>query len=80
MGTNSRFAILFFLSPDVAISIGETLGDVQRMDEQSEMIGGNFLKVRVAIDISQPLCRGRKISIEDGSEEWISFKYERLPN
>jgi len=50
------------------------------MDEQSKMIGGNFLRVRVAIDISQPLCRGRKISIEDGSEEWISFKYERLPN
>ena len=44
-----------FLSPDVAISIGETLGDVQRMDEQFEMTGGNFLRVRVAIDISQPL-------------------------
>ena len=50
------------------------------MDEQSEMIGGNFLRVRVAINTSQPLRRGRKISLKDGSEEWISFKYECLPN
>lgn len=45
------FAILFFYLL-VLLSIGETLGDVQRMDEQSEMIGGNFLRVRVVIDIS----------------------------
>lgn len=45
----------FFLSPDVAISIGETLGDVQQMDKQSKMIGGNFLKVRVAVDICMGL-------------------------
>ena len=32
------------------------------------------------IDISQPLCRGQQVSFEDGSEGWISFKYERLPN
>ena len=62
-----------FLSPDVAISIGKTLGDVQRMDEQFEMIKANFLRVGVAVDISQPLCRKRKISLEDGSEEWISL-------
>lgn len=35
------------LSLDVAISIGENLGEVQQMDNQSKMIGGNFLKVRV---------------------------------
>lgn len=66
------------LSLDVAISIGENLGEVQQMDNQSKMIGGNFLKVRAVIGISQPLCQGRKISFEDDSEGWISFKYNVL--
>ena len=32
------------------------------------------------LDISQPLCRGRLITLEDGKNHWVSFKYERLPN
>ena len=40
----------------------------------------NFMRVRVAIDITKPLCRGRKISTTSGKEGWVSFKYERLPN
>lgn len=38
------------------------------------------MRMRVIIDISQPLCRGRQVSFDDGSEGWISFKYEHLPN
>lgn len=37
------------LTPNVAFSIGETLGEVQQISNQSEMIGGNFLRVRVDI-------------------------------
>nr|POF03742.1 uncharacterized protein CFP56_06660 [Quercus suber]POF20149.1 uncharacterized protein CFP56_65128 [Quercus suber] len=40
----------------------------------------NFLRLRVAVDTSKPLCRGRKITRSDGKEGWVSFKYERLPN
>ena len=32
------------------------------------------------IDISRPLCRGRLITLDDGKEHWVSFKYERLTN
>ena len=32
------------------------------------------------VDISIPWCRGRVLSMEDGEECWVSFKYERLPN
>ena len=32
------------------------------------------------IDISKPMCRGRKITLCNGHKWWISFKYERLPN
>ena len=38
------------------------------------------MRVRVLVDISQPLCRGRVISLDDDKELWVSFKYGRLPN
>lgn len=68
------------LSPEIALDIGETLREVVRMEDTSEMVGGNFLRVRVAIDILHPLCRGRKITYDGRSEGWVSFKYEWPPN
>ena len=32
------------------------------------------------MDISLPFCGGRVLSIENGEEHWVTFKYERLPN
>lgn len=49
-------------------------------NEATECDGGNFIRIRVSLDISQPLCRGRLITLEDGKTHWVSFKYERLPN
>ncbi|XP_050260061.1 uncharacterized protein LOC126705182 [Quercus robur] len=40
----------------------------------------NFMRVQVAVDITKPLCRGRKISTASGKKGWVNFKYERLPN
>jgi len=34
----------------------------------------------VLLDIFQPFYRGRLITLEDGKNHWVSFKYERLPN
>ena len=42
--------------------------------------GSSFMRIRVLVDTSQPLCRGRKICLEDGTVGWVRFKYERLPN
>lgn len=39
-----------------------------------------FVKVRVRMDITIPLSRGRMVSLEQGKELQVSFKYERLPN
>ena len=36
--------------------------------------------VKVWVDVSRPLCRGRKVNFEDDLEGWVSFQYERLPN
>ena len=67
------------LTPEVAMDIAQTLGTVVLYEDTSKMMGGNFMQVRVLIDISQPLCRGRQVTFEDGSEGWIGFKYECLP-
>ena len=68
------------LSSEVASSLGETLGEVTVPKDQTEMRGGNFLRVRVVIDVSEPLCRGRRVKFDENEEGWVSFMYERLPN
>ena len=50
------------------------------------MEGGCFIRVRVTIDITKPLCRGRVVHLEGGvgggggGGVWVTFKFERLPN
>lgn len=44
------------------------------------MKGGTFMRVRVSIDVSRPLCRGKKVSFDENKEGWVSFQYERIPN
>nr|XP_023870320.1 uncharacterized protein LOC111982935 [Quercus suber] len=68
------------LTVEAAYSIGETIGKVSRPKDIEEMKGGNFMRVRVEIDITKPLCRGRKISWDQSGEGWAVFMYERLPN
>ena len=68
------------LTPEIARDIGQTLCTIVSSEDTFEMIGGNFMRVHVIIDISQSLCRGRQVSFEDDSEGWISFKYQCLPN
>lgn len=65
---------------EAAVEIGETIGPVTVSRDTNEMKGGTFMHVRVAIDISRPLCRGRKVMFEEESKSWLSFQYERLPN
>ncbi|KAK7856350.1 hypothetical protein CFP56_023717 [Quercus suber] len=35
---------------------------------------------RVGIDIAKPLRKGRKLALRDGLDNWVCFKYERMPN
>lgn len=41
---------------------------------------GRCLRVRVNIDVSKRLVRGKKLAIEGDTQRWIFFKYERFPN
>ena len=46
---------------------------------KSGLAWGPFLRMRVDIDITKPLMRGKMVHIEDMEEGWVYFKYERLP-
>ena len=68
------------MNPETAIEIGEFIGEVVMTQDDSEMREGTFMQVRVLVDISCPLCRGRKVNFEDDLDGWVSFQYERLLN
>ena len=57
-----------YLSKEVAISVGESLGAVVVPKDSSKMRGGNFMRVRVMVDITKVLCRGRRVSWSSDSE------------
>ena len=63
-----------------AYGVGETLGAVSKAFHAGELIGGNFLRVRVGVNVSLPLNRGRKVLLGTDEEVWVSFKYEKMPN
>lgn len=63
-----------------AEAIGSTLGLVEQVDTDAKGdCRGRCLRVRINIDINQPLCRGRMVDIGASSPSWVSFQYERLP-
>ena len=39
-----------------------------------------FFLVRVMLDVTLPLCRGRVITFPSGEKRWIRLKNERLPS
>ena len=68
------------MNKTTAEAIGKTLGTVEQVDSSS--IGecqGRYLRVRIQIDITQPLCRGRMVNISEAEPEWVAFQYEKLP-
>ncbi|XP_075633956.1 uncharacterized protein At4g02000-like [Castanea sativa] len=68
------------LTKEVALSIGVTLGTVIKPTDNSKVQGGNFVQVRVVVDTTKSLSRGRIVSWDKDKEGWVSFRYERLPN
>ena len=71
---------LWFRNRGVAKQIYEAIGTVIQTENPNDCDGGSFIRIRVAINISQPLCRGRLIMLDNDKVHWVSFKYECLPN
>ena len=64
------------LNERTAYGIGRSIGEVSRDLQFDELIGGNFLRTRVGINVTRPLSRGRKVLIGNNREVWVNFKYE----
>ena len=59
--------------------VGRKMGEVVMVDTGDQGVGwGKYLRVRVEIDSTEPLLRGKKIKL-GGRSMWVYFKYERLP-
>ena len=71
---------LHFRNKVITEQICEPVGEILHPNKNEEWDGGSFIRIRALIDISQPLCRGRLITLEDSKAHWVSFNYERLPN
>ena len=64
----------------VGTRIGNEMGELIMVDApKSGLAWGFFLRVRVNIDITKPLIRGKMIQIDDLEVSWVTFKYEWLP-
>ena len=62
-------------------AIGASLGKVMEVDVADTGVQwGRYLRVRVEVDVTRKLIRGRKINLEGEEARWVHFKYERLPN
>lgn len=60
--------------------IGRTLGEIEEVDiPATANLLGKFIRVRVKMEITKPLCRGRLIKFGGPTPVWVSFRYERLP-
>ena len=69
-----------YITKKIAENLYETVGEVQKSIYAIDDEGGHFIRVCVSVDVTLPLCRGRLITMENGTKHWIRFKYERLPN
>ncbi|BFG20581.1 hypothetical protein CerSpe_068550 [Prunus speciosa] len=71
---------LLNMTTAVARKIGSLIGHVLELDQVDgvECIG-RFLRVRLRMEVEQPLMRGSFIDFPDEGSQWVTFKYEFLP-
>lgn len=68
-----------FRKTEVAKRLCSNLGTVMEVLPAKGGYAPAFTRVRVQIDISEPLQRGVHLKLGDGTRKWIPFSYKRLP-
>ena len=64
---------------EVGLQVGATIGEVEDIDVLDDGVGwGGYLRVKIRMDLSKPLSRGRIIKVQD-RELWVPFQYEKIP-
>jgi hypothetical protein len=69
------------LNKKTAEAIGEAIGGalgkvVKTSTFDEELEGGCIMRVRISLNINNPLCQGHKICLANGRDGWISFQYK----
>jgi hypothetical protein len=67
------------MGKSIGEKIGSSVGLVEEVDVHEDAAGwGEYLRVKVSIELSKPLARGRMLNIQ-GRSIWVAYKYEKLP-
>ncbi|GLT72800.1 hypothetical protein SLA2020_447040 [Shorea laevis] len=67
------------MGTDIGFKIGSSVGMVEEVDTNEDGVGwGEYLRVRIILDITKPLARGRILKLQ-GNPVWIAFQYEKIP-
>jgi hypothetical protein len=67
------------MSEAMGVQIGNSVGFVEEVDTEEDGVGwGAYLRVKIRMDISRPLARGRVLKL-NGVTTWVAFQYEKLP-
>ncbi|XP_074351624.1 uncharacterized protein At4g02000-like [Apium graveolens] len=67
------------VSENILTSIGNFVGSFIKIDAANFTGGWKLYKrIRVTMDLEEPLKRRMKIKREEGEWNWVNFKYERL--
>jgi hypothetical protein len=67
------------MSKEIGQKIGASVGVVEDVDVLDGEAGwGEFLRVRISLDLAKPLARGRLLHLQ-GKSIWVAFKFEKIP-
>jgi hypothetical protein len=67
------------MGKEVGFQIGSTMGTVTEVETDDDGVGwGKYLRVRINLDLTKPLARGRTINLF-GKKVLITFQYKKLP-
>jgi hypothetical protein len=68
---------LLFMTKGIGMKIEELMGRLMETDLAGDGAGwGRCLRIRVELDLSKPLERGRALKL-GGKTYWVIFKYEK---
>ncbi|XP_058752497.1 uncharacterized protein LOC131625674 [Vicia villosa] len=69
---------LILRSETMAKKLGNIMGSFEEMDSKEAHRTGRFLRIKVLINLKEPLKRGTVVTFKDKKIR-VQFKYERLP-
>lgn len=64
---------------DIVKFAGEVVENISTDDQNEEVFCGQFVRIKIRLDVSKPILPGLFLRREDRNPVWIAFKYEKLP-